>query len=140
MPFELGWYLEPLVLHVTFSGDVQIEELLDSIHRSKKLTEHSSDEVYVLINFSGATSTPMNFRKMRSLMATEQNPKVKMRLIYGTNKVVNIVAGSFGRLMGLEMHFFETLPDAVTWLRGYDPAVAALLEHKEIRNGQGRVD
>ncbi len=132
MPVSVQWYLEPYILQSVYSDHTSIQDILNAVEISNRLTQDAPHGIYLLVDFALAESFPTNFRELRTVTSQNVNPKIRLRLVYGRNELVNLIANTFARAFGVSVHFFDELADALDWLKLHDPALVPLLNNRRM--------
>ncbi len=101
MDYKLVWLLEQRVILLQLVGDYSEALLRQQIDELRALVEQGSPPIYVIVDTSGATTMPKNFREPLNIMtdALPEN-KVAWVLFVTNNALFRFLGNVAGKFMG----------------------------------------
>lgn len=125
MPYEARWYIENVVIYTEFSGEITEAELYDALKEIEALARTSTRSIIHSINdvskVTKSLALPTTINVTRKVDFSFMNG---WSIVVGEkDALIKFVSSIARQMMKLRQRNFETISDAIDFLKIIDPDI-----------------
>lgn len=125
MPFQTEWLVPNAVILTRFSGEASKDDMITSGNRSVAMIDSCDAQwVHIIVDSTAATTSP----SLPTTISTARSTPIHERsgwvlTVGGQNAIVKLAMGVARELMHLRTHSFDTVEDAIGFLKSVDDTI-----------------
>jgi hypothetical protein len=125
---KLSWLVENHVILLQLVGDYSEELLREQVAAVGAYVEKGTAPIYLIVDTTGATSTPKNFREPLNIVSAGGNTKLKWAVFVTSNPFFRFLGSIAEKFFGVPARPVASLEEAVEVLLRVNPSLEALRE------------
>ncbi|MCL4248802.1 MAG: hypothetical protein KJ065_11715 [Anaerolineae bacterium] len=125
MPFQTEWLVPNAVIMTRFFGEATKEDMITSGNRSVAMIDSCDAQwVHIIVDSTAATTSPSLPATISTARSTPIHERAGWVLtVGGQNVIVKLAMGVARELMHLRTQSFDTVDEAIAFLKSADEAI-----------------
>ena len=129
MDYKLVWLVENHVILLQLAGAYSEAVLREQMEALNVYAEQGTAPIYVIVDTTGATTLPKNFREPLSIVSANQmNSKVVWVIIVTSNPFFRFLGSIAGKFTGVHFRPVASLEESIEVLARINPTMEGLRE------------
>ena len=125
MPYNYWWEVGQHVLYVSYSGDMSVEELTESMQVLTEEMKLNGGPFVNIISDVGNVQHQLSLPEvMKAVRQFETSEQMGWSIMVGnTNAIMRFTNNVAGQFLGQRMRSFDTPEEAIAFLKESDPSI-----------------
>lgn len=119
MSHTIDWLVHGHIMHITFSGDVSVEELRSISIESHQLFEayDGNNVIHVMMDMTALRQMPMDMKVHLQAMGRRRDPRQESTVLISSNRRFSMVVGFVANFIKTQFVVHASYDEAIEFLR-----------------------
>ncbi len=125
MPYQVSWLIEKQIILASASGDCSITDVAEIDAQVVEFLRQSREDnlTHLILHLQDVTKFPTNIGEIHQYGNSRREPNFGWAIVVNDNRLIGFVANIVTQLTKLRFRNFQTMEEAIAFLRAQDTTI-----------------